>query len=68
MKRFPNRRVGASVRCHITKGGNFPDPTVDWETPFGQVEYNPKTSTTKFIPWPDVPAPVTMRLKRKYVR
>jgi hypothetical protein len=68
MRRFPNRTLGASVRCHITKDGNLPDPTVDWETPFGRVEYIPKTSTTKFIPWPDSPTPVSMRLKRKYVR
>ena len=56
------------MRCGITKGGNLPDPITDWETPFGQVEFDPKTNTTKTTPWPDMPAPVTMRLKRKYVR
>ncbi len=66
MRRFPNRTIGAPVRCGITKDGNLPDPITDWETPFGQVEFDPKTNTTKTTPWPDMPAPVTMRLKKKY--
>lgn len=48
------------------KGPLGPVATADWTTPWGTVQFDPKTGTTKTIPHIGSPQPVLIRLKKKY--